>query len=276
MIESKLCRKCKRTLPSDAFARDSTAKDGLNRRCRECMSVYKHEWCKRPHVRELQKEHRRRYDAKPETLEKLRRHKEAARESACITREVRKAEREAWKEQERRELEAFIQSVGGVEALRKLLPPELPRKSRRRFTEEENRFRRMVRDRWKYHTNVHYMLKNRIAARLRKALKRNKNKRKSFDILPYTPEQLLCRLRKTIPDGYTWQDFLEGRLHIDHIIPVRAFNFSKPEHPDFHRCWALSNLRLLSDKENSRKGGRLTKPFQPCLPLECVAPPRSE
>ncbi|GAI73524.1 unnamed protein product, partial [marine sediment metagenome] len=42
-----------------------------------------------------------------------------------------------------------------------------------------------------------------------------------------------------------WKDYLNRDLHIDHIIPKSAFNFTKPEHTDFKRCWALDNLRLL-------------------------------
>ena len=45
------------------------------------------------------------------------------------------------------------------------------------------------------------------------------------------------------------------------------FNFTKPEHPDFERCWALKNLRLLTAKENNIKRAKLAKPFQPALKI---------
>ncbi|MBA7551803.1 hypothetical protein ES705_44352 [subsurface metagenome] len=70
-----------------------------------------------------------------------------------------------------------------------------------------------------------------------------------------------------MPAGYTWQDFLSGELHIDHIIPISAFNFTKPEHTDFKRAWALENLRLLPAKENMIKHDRLDRPFQPALKI---------
>jgi 5-methylcytosine-specific restriction endonuclease McrA len=68
-----------------------------------------------------------------------------------------------------------------------------------------------------------------------------------------------------MPLGYTWQDFLSGKLHIDHIIPIAAFNFRSPGDADFKHCWALKNLRLLPAKENMRKGAKLTAPHQPGL-----------
>jgi len=81
-------------------------------------------------------------------------------------------------------------------------------------------------------------------------------------LVPYTYKQLEIRLKSTIPKEYTWKDFLSCKLEIDHIIPINAFNFEKPEDFDFKRCWALSNLRLLPAKENMIKHNKLIKPFQ--------------
>lgn len=40
----KLCRGCDRTLPLDAFARNRSARDGRQSRCRECMAETKRAW----------------------------------------------------------------------------------------------------------------------------------------------------------------------------------------------------------------------------------------
>jgi len=100
-----------------------------------------------------------------------------------------------------------------------------------------------------------------------KSLRDNKNGRKWEDLIGYTLDDLIKRLEKTIPKGYIWQDYLTEKLHIDHIIPISVFNFDKPEHIDFKRCWALNNLRLLPAKENMMKHDKLYKPFQPALPI---------
>ena len=65
-----------------------------------------------------------------------------------------------------------------------------------------------------------------------------------------------------MPKGYIWQDYLEGKLHIDHIIPIDVFNFDSPEQIAFKKCWGLKNLRLLSARENIIKNNKLLKPFQ--------------
>jgi hypothetical protein len=44
----------------------------------------------------------------------------------------------------------------------------------------------------------------------------------------------------------TWQ--------IDHILPQSLFPFDDLPHPNFNKCWALSNLRPLESTANMSKG----------------------
>ena len=99
------------------------------------------------------------------------------------------------------------------------------------------------------------------------SLKGGKTGRHWETLVGYTLENLIEWLKITMPEGYTWQDYMEGRLHIDHKIPISVFNFKTPEHPDFKRCWALSNLQLLPAKENLIKSNKLLRPFQPSLAM---------
>ena len=114
-------------------------------------------------------------------------------------------------------------------------------------------------------TNIKYSLNCRITLAIWRSLKGNKNGQHWEDLVGYTLNDLIKHLKKTMPKGYTWQDYLEGKLHIDHIIPRSIFNFTNPEHIDFKHCWALKNLRLLSVKENLSKSNKLSRPFQPAL-----------
>ncbi|GAG78004.1 unnamed protein product, partial [marine sediment metagenome] len=61
--------------------------------------------------------------------------------------------------------------------------------------------------------------------------------------------------------------FLAGEIHIDHKIPVSVFNFSKAEHMDFKKCWALKNLQPLWAIDNQTKNAKLKRPFQPSLQI---------
>jgi len=99
------------------------------------------------------------------------------------------------------------------------------------------------------------------------SLKGNKAGKHWENLVGYTLKDLVKHLKKTMPKGYNWKDVLNGKLHIDHIIPKSVFNFTKPRHIDFQNCWALSNLQLLPARENMLKHDKLTKPFQPALML---------
>lgn len=87
-------------------------------------------------------------------------------------------------------------------------------------------------------------------------------------VVGYGVDALKRRLENTIPEGYTWEDFLNGRLQIDHIIPGSLFNIEDLDSFDFRRSWELMNLRLLPAEENLKKGSRLFQPFQPGLNLK--------
>lgn len=115
--------------------------------------------------------------------------------------------------------------------------------------------------------NIKYNLNSRMSNAIGISLKGNKNGRHWESLVGYTCNNLIKRLQKTIPVGYTWQDYLDGKLHIDHIIPISAHNFNKIGQIDFQRCWALDNLQLLTAKENLIKKDKLYKSFQPALAI---------
>ena len=111
-----------------------------------------------------------------------------------------------------------------------------------------------------------YRLNYRISCLIRNGLRNgSKANRKWCDLVGYDINQLKRRLQDTMPKGFSWDDFLNGELEIDHKIPISAFNFSTPEHIDFKRCWALENLQLLPKKENREKWNKINVSFQTCL-----------
>jgi len=76
-------------------------------------------------------------------------------------------------------------------------------------------------------------------------------------LLGYTLKELKERLISTIPNCCTWQDYINGELELDHILPVRAFNYTKVTDRGFRKSWGLKNLRLLPRKINRIKSGSL-------------------
>lgn len=113
----------------------------------------------------------------------------------------------------------------------------------------------------KRRTDLKYKLNKTLSQAIWVALREVKCNRHWEDLVGYTAKELIKHLKKTMPDGYNWKDYMEGKLHIDHIVPKSVFNYSQDKHFDFKRCWALSNLQLLPARENISKNNKLEKPF---------------
>ena len=79
-----------------------------------------------------------------------------------------------------------------------------------------------------------------------------------FEILGYTPEELINHLEKQFKDGMTWDNY--GDFHIDHIIPISSFNIQEIGDEEFMKCWSLSNLQPMWGEENIRKSNKIILP----------------
>jgi hypothetical protein len=76
-----------------------------------------------------------------------------------------------------------------------------------------------------------------------------------FDILRYTPEELISHLENLFTDGMTWENY--GEWHVDHRMPISSFNFESVDDDSFIKCWSLDNLQPMWGKENIVKGNNI-------------------
>ena len=84
---------------------------------------------------------------------------------------------------------------------------------------------------------------------------RNISKYKNtFDLLPYTLEELIIHLESKFKDGMTWTNY--GEWHVDHIKPMSSFNIINSTDSEFLVCWSLDNLQPLWGGDNLSKGSR--------------------
>jgi len=112
-----------------------------------------------------------------------------------------------------------------------------------------------------YCKNSYKKYYKKIGLAIGRSLKDNKAGRQWESIVGYTLSDLIKHLKSTIPEGYTWNDYLNGKLHIDHILPIRLFQFNSTEDEEFKQCWNLYNLRLLSEKDNKSKQDNINDPI---------------
>jgi len=149
--------------------------------------------------------------------------------------------------------------------------PEKVKEHKKRYRKNNcERVKELARNwnRNKNKTDLKFNLNSRMYRAINHSLKGNKNGWYWESLVGYNAIRLKNHLKNTIPESYTWQDYLEGKLELDHIIPILLFNYAKSSDPDFQRCWALNNLQLLSTEGNRKKGIKLLKPFQPSLAIK--------
>jgi hypothetical protein len=234
----KICPRCGKTKPIGEFNKRTRSKDHLTSACRECLYIENKKY--RESHREQAKERTRAWNKENPERKKLMlrdwylRHQEEAKENQRLWRKKHTEEHKA-----------------SVMIWRKEHPEETKRYSM--ITQKNRR------------STIKGKLNDNIKQYINHSLRGAKNGRHWEDLVGFSLEELKHHLEKQFQPEMNWGNYGKKGWHIDHIIPISAFNFSKPEHIDFKRAWALTNLQPLWAKDNLSKGIKLKKPFQPSL-----------
>lgn len=263
----KRCSKCNKMLNVSCFFKHKRHRDGLNTICKVC-----HQDDRRPR-RKAQNETRRR-----EKAAYLEAHKDEIAEQQRLALEK--------KMEQRRERDRIFYQKN----------LEKKRAKSRKYNSEHREECKIAFKRW-YLSNIEQQgirtkkwkdnnrerinartrakgkkpltLKGKLCARMstgvRRMLKTGKGGESWQKLLGYSFMQLKRHIEKQFTEGMSWDAFMRGEIHIDHIIPIRAFQFSTPGDIQFKACWALKNLRPLWKADNLKKNGKLLEPFQQYL-----------
>jgi len=102
-----------------------------------------------------------------------------------------------------------------------------------------------------------YKLINNFRTAIYQVLKENQVQKNGhyFDILKYSPENLIEHLESKFKDNMTWDNY--GEWHVDHIKPISSFKITEIGDNEFMSCWSLDNLQPLWGDENIRKSNKL-------------------
>lgn len=247
------CARCGRNKPLTEFGK-ANCKYGKNSRCKSC-------------VREISAEQRARNPEADKAAKLAWRINNGQKQNALSTAwrkanpERSRANQAAWRA-------ANKDRVRQQEVDRARRNPERGRAAaaKRRAERPEGVRAAAARFREKTRNDPRYKLNAAIRSGVYATLSRGvKQRRRTYALLGYSYEDLRAHLERQFQPGMSWENY--GEWHIDHIVPLSAFNFSTPEHLDFARAWALANLRPLWKLDNLRKNARLSAPFQPSLAL---------
>lgn len=108
----------------------------------------------------------------------------------------------------------------------------------------------------KRQNDINFKLNELVGNSIRNGIK-DKGFKKWCTIVGYSIEELKTHLETTFQDGLTWEIYLKGGYHIDHIIPKHLYSFESYLDEDFKKCWNFRNLRIITSEENFNKLGKL-------------------
>lgn len=103
--------------------------------------------------------------------------------------------------------------------------------------------------------DINYKILARLRNRVHTAIKINKNnrkERKTIELLGCTVIEFKEYFSLLFTDGMTWELFMLGEIHIDHIKPCIKFNLLDEE--EQRKCFHYTNLQPLWKMDNLIKG----------------------
>ena len=89
---------------------------------------------------------------------------------------------------------------------------------------------------------------------IRGAIRRNGTSSRVEELCGYSIAELRQHIERQFTKGMTWDRFMAGEIHIDHIVPQKSFDLQ--DDTEWRACWALTNLRPVWAKDNLEKGSR--------------------
>jgi hypothetical protein len=105
----------------------------------------------------------------------------------------------------------------------------------------------------RYGVDLEFTLRHRMRSLIRTSITRGRSGTRMAELLGYTVDELRAHLERQFTKGMTWERFMAGEIHIDHIIPIASFGLVNESSDGFKQCWALANLRPMWAKENISK-----------------------
>lgn len=245
--ETKVCKLCNIEKPRSEYQKAGGGR-WLQPYCKPCDAQRKNKYCidNKDRLKEkghkdylnnreviLAKDKEKRAAKRPETLKRIRELIEAKKMSP-EERKKRKSEcdkkyRERNKEKIKAIKKEYYYSKNGLEKAKEWQ-------------------RKMMND-------IEFVTKKRLRGRVYVALKRGVKSEGTMRLLGCSIEYFKQYFESLFTEGMSWDIYLQGGIHIDHIVPCKNFDLTKPE--EQKKCFHYSNLQPLWQLDNLQKGTSL-------------------
>lgn len=242
-MKKAICTSCRVEKSADDFHKNKSEKNGLQARCKPCMSLYKKNryWGNR----EIELAKMTKSRLKPENVEQRRGYYERNK-GEYRKRHLKYMSDENKAQQKRDRGKEYYQKNKDKVKLRHKNNYE------KAETKEKIREKHHIRK----HSDLVYIIRRRLRFRLRhiiKALGDNKYKRmSSLDLLGCDMEFFKKYIENKFTEGMSWNRL--GEIHIDHIKPCAKFDLTKIEEQKI--CFHYTNLQPLWKEDNLKKNDK--------------------
>lgn len=110
-------------------------------------------------------------------------------------------------------------------------------------------------------SDIGFRMKKNLRGRVYVALKRGCKSIGTMELLGCTIDEFKSYFESKFTDGMSWDKYMEGGIHIDHIVPCIMFDLTSEEQQKI--CFHYTNLQPLWAIDNLKKGVSLNyKPSQ--------------
>lgn len=256
-MEFKVCSKCGEEFPATTeFFNKGNGKFNLRSQCKDCQRKWRYKYRQTDRAKELEKAAGKRYKKSEKGKAAHKRYDQSTKGRATQKRwhdsekgkaaNIRYKQSEKGKESKRILNRKFQQTKKGK---------EIAARAHKKYFQTE-RGKRIIREvnRKHYENNK---LSSCVSRRMRKSLGDNKSGRHWEDLVGYTLEQLKAHIESLFQLGMSWDNYGLYGWHIDHKVPVSAFNITSYTCEDFQKCWTLENLQPLWAGDNIRKSNKM-------------------
>lgn len=106
-----------------------------------------------------------------------------------------------------------------------------------------------------YKNDANFRLRLLITTRMNKLVRGYRKAAGTIELLGMTIKDFRVYFKSKFTEGMTWDKFLSGEIHIDHIIPCATFNLVREV--DQQTCFHYTNLQPLWASDNLKKFTKL-------------------
>ena len=232
-MATKICSKCGIEKDTSEFQKNNHNKDGLRGWCRSCGRKYVDEHIEQK--RQYEKENRYKYRETQRKSQKKYREKNIDK-----IKERNKSDLQVAKQREWREKNKDI----------------ITKRMRIYYLEHKEQWNqnlelRRKRENARYVNDIDYHLTRKLRSRFFKAIRGLRKEDSVMRIIGCSLDVFRKHITSLFTEGMSWDLINSGKIHIDHILPVRAFNMSDPLHQ--RACFYWKNMQPLWESDNHKK-----------------------